>query len=175
MIGRFSRLWTRTGLRIVPRDGRAAIRDAIAAVVGVTLFVVALDALLFRPHLASGYVTFYTGPLLPRVWVVSMMAAIEEIEFRLLLMTGLAILVALARGRVAAPVMIAIVVAAQFANVGDLVLADPLYATLRYWLVGCVWGWLYWRHGWLAALAGHVAVHPLLDPLLAFALTVSAG
>lgn len=53
---------------------------------------------------------------------------------------------------------------------GLSVFADPLYATLRYWLVGAVWGWLYWRHGFLAALAGHGLSHLLLDPLLLRAL-----
>jgi len=75
------------------------------------------------------------------------------------------------QGRLTLPAVVAIIVAAQFANVGVLVVADPLYAGLRYWLVGCVWGWLYWRHGWLAAVAGHVLTHPVLDPVLYLVLT----
>ncbi|MGE3691942.1 MAG: hypothetical protein AB7F98_11240 [Novosphingobium sp.] len=31
---------------------------------------------------------------------------------------------------------------------------------------GVLWGWLYWRHGWLAGVAGHVAAHISLQPLL---------
>ncbi|MEJ6008724.1 hypothetical protein [Novosphingobium aquae] len=31
---------------------------------------------------------------------------------------------------------------------------------------GVLWGWLCWRHGWMAALVGHVAAHVSLQPLL---------
>ncbi len=31
---------------------------------------------------------------------------------------------------------------------------------------GVLWGWLYWRHGWLSAVTGHVAAHLSLQPLL---------
>lgn len=140
------------------------------AVLGVALFIVVLDSALFRAELEPAYIEFNTGPLMPRMWVISVMAGIEEIKFRLVLMSGLAILFKFAKGRLTSPAAVAIIVIAQFANVGTLVMADPLYASLRYWLVGSVWGWLYWRHGWLAALTGHVCAHPVLDPMLKFVL-----
>ncbi len=31
---------------------------------------------------------------------------------------------------------------------------------------GTLWGWLYWRHGWLAGVTGHIAAHLALQPLL---------
>lgn len=31
---------------------------------------------------------------------------------------------------------------------------------------GLLWGWLCRRHGWLAGLAGHLAAHLALQPLL---------
>lgn len=31
---------------------------------------------------------------------------------------------------------------------------------------GVLWGWLYWRHGWLSGLTGHVSAHLALQPLL---------
>ena len=160
-----------TGLRILPPDRSAAIRDTVCSILGVTTFIVVLDALVFRAHLPRPYIALYTSPLMPRLWVISVMAGIEEIKFRLILMTGLALLFSLGRGRLTTPAAIAIILAAQFANVGHIVLADPVYGTLRYWLVGCVWGWLYWRHGWLTAFVGHVATHPVLDPALLFAFT----
>jgi hypothetical protein len=33
-----------------------------------------------------------------------------------------------------------------------------------------VWGWLYWRHGFVSALLGHGLCHLLLDPALRAAL-----
>lgn len=150
----------------MPVDRRAAARDTLAAILGVTSFILILDATVFRGTLSHEYVAFYTGPLVPRVWAISLLAATEEVKFRLVLMTAPAMLATWLTGRLTPSSAIAIILLAQFANVGHLVLADPLYATLRFWLVGSVWGWLYWRHGWLAALIGHAATHPLLDPLL---------
>ena len=167
--------WAMSGLRIVPATPGVAARDIVASIAGVTIFVLVVDGLLFRGHLAREYLDFYTSPLLPRVWVISAKAGIEEIKYRLVLMTGLALAYTILRGKLDTPAAVAIIIAAQFANVGNLVLADPLYGTLRYWVVGCVWGWLYWRHGWLAALVGHVATHPLLDPALMFVLVHFGG
>ncbi|MFM5906403.1 MAG: hypothetical protein ACKOPO_02240 [Novosphingobium sp.] len=31
---------------------------------------------------------------------------------------------------------------------------------------GVLWGWLCWRHGWIAGLVGHIAAHVTLQPLL---------
>jgi hypothetical protein len=62
--------------------------------------------------------------------------------------------------------MIGAVVLAQLVNVEWLALEAPPWGALRFWLVGCTWGWLYWRHGFASALIGHGAVHLLLDPLL---------
>lgn len=158
------------GLRITAPHPGAAARGVVLAVLGVTLFVVVLDGWLLRRHLSADYLAFYTGPLVPRMLAMSLLACIEELKFRLLLMTALVALASLVRRKPPACWFVAIIVAAQFANVWALVLADPLYASLRYWAVGCVWGWLYWRHGWLAALVGHGAVHLMLDPALLLAL-----
>lgn len=154
------------GLRITAPDPGAAARAVALCVVGVTAFVVLLDGFLFRAHLSRDYVAFYTGPLFPRIFAMCLLACIEELKFRLLLMTALVALAALFRRKPPALWFVAAILAAQFANVGALVLADPLYASLRFWAVGSVWGWLYWRHGWLAALVGHGTVHLLLDPAL---------
>ena len=158
------------GLRITAPQPGAAGRAVALAVLGVTIFVVLLDGWLFRRHLPAGYVAFYTGPLVPRIFVMSLLACVEELKFRLLLMTALVALAALVRRKPPAAWFVAIILAAQFANVWTLVLGDPLYASLRYWAVGCVWGWLYWRHGWLSALVGHGTAHVLLDPALLWAL-----
>ena len=98
------------------------------------------------------------------------MAAFEEFKFRLVLMTGLTMAVALWQERVSNRQFIAIILASQLCLVWPMVLADPLYGALRFWTVGAVWGWLYWRHGWLAGLSGHASTHLLLDPLLFVAL-----
>lgn len=155
---------------MLPLNRAAAARAVVLAVVGVTVFILLLDGWLFRAHLPQRYVDFYTSPLSPRTFVVCAMAMIEEVKYRLLLMTALVVLARLARVPMMPALLWGIVIVAQFANVHPWVLDDPLYATLRYWVVGCTWGWLYWRHGWVAALLGHGVNHLLLDPLLLVAL-----
>lgn len=156
-----------SGLRLLPKDWNAAAKTIFASIAGVTLFILILDGILFRRSLPADYVAFYTSALIPRVIVVAILASLEEVKFRLLLMTA-AVMIASSLWRRPLPPLafIAIILACQFANVGGLVVADPLYSSLRYWAVGSVWGLLYWRHGWAAALIGHAATHFILDPLL---------
>jgi hypothetical protein len=81
-------------------------------------------------------------------------------------MTGLTMAVAMWRQRISTGMFITIILASQLWLVWPLLLAAPFYGALRYWAVGSVWGWLYWRHGWLAGVAGHSATHLVMDPLL---------
>jgi hypothetical protein len=164
-----------SGLRLTPPDWKRAVIAGGLCVAGVTAFVLVLDCLVFRRDLPQAYVALYTSPLMPRTLVVAVMSMVEELKFRLVAMTALALLAGwLLRRQPPAVVMVAVIVAAQWINVGAAVLANPAYASLRYLAVGSVWGWLYWRHGWLAALLGHASAHVLLDPLLAAGLTLSA-
>lgn len=157
-------------LTLVPRDGRRAVGATIVAVLGVTAFILVLDGWLFRAQLSGEYVDFYTRPLLPRAVVVSVFAMVEELRYRLLVMTGLVALALMVRIKPTTALFWAVIILAQFINVRALLIADPLYASLRFWAVGCVWGWLYWRHGFMSALLGHGSSHLLIDPLLLLAL-----
>jgi hypothetical protein len=155
------------GLRLWPADFRAAGASVAAALAGVVALILLLDLVLFRTHLSADSVRFYTSPLFPRLAQTCWKVVQEEGHFRLLIMTALIMPAGWAwRGRPPAAVFWIAIVATQFADVGGLVLGDPLYATLRFWVVGCVWGWLYWKFGWLAATAGHLGARLVLDPLL---------
>ncbi len=155
-----------SGLGLRPADWRKAALAVAVSIAFVTAWIALVDGVLYRQSLPTDYVAHYTGPLTPRMFAACLAAALDEVKFRLLLMTALVMLFAWWRGRLTPAWIVAAIVIAQFVNVGGIVLAAPLYGALRFWLVGCVWGWLYWRHGWLAALAGHGACHLLLDPVL---------
>jgi Type II CAAX prenyl endopeptidase Rce1-like len=163
------RLVLPAGLRLFPANWSAAVRAALITVLGVCAFVTALD-LAFRAVLPPGYVQFYSAELWPRMAQTCLDAAGEELVYRLGLMTLLAALPMLWGKRAGARWMIAAIVLAQLANVQAFVLIVPPWGGLRFWLVGCVWGGLYWRHGFVTALAGHSLVHLALDPLLLAAL-----
>ncbi len=155
-----------SGLRLLPTSWGAAAIAVIASIVGVSAFIALLDAVLFRAILPPDYIAHYTSSLAGRTLAACLSSLRDELIYRLGLMTALVMLLALWRGRLSPAWMIFAILAVQFVNVGAIVLAEPLYGTLRFWLVGSVWGWLYWRHGALAALAGHGACHLLLDPVL---------
>jgi hypothetical protein len=154
------------GLRLRPGDRRAAALAVIAAILGVTGWIVLLDTMLFRAVLPADYVAHYTAPLWPRMGLASLGSLAEELVFRLGLMTALVWLVARWRGTVSPAWFLFAIAAAQLANVSDTLQVAPLYGVFRFWLVGCVWGWLYWRHGFASALAGHGLCHFALDPVL---------
>lgn len=153
-------------LWLLPADWRRAGVALAASIVGVTAFIALLDGLVFRGALPGEYLGFYTSPLHPRMLQACLSAAQDEVMFRLLLMSAAVIVLTKWRGALSPGWIVAVIVAVQFVNVWEIVLALPLYGSLRFWAVGCVWGWLYWRHGWLTALVGHSAVHLLLDPVL---------
>lgn len=158
------------GLRIAAPDPARAIRATVVAIIVVSAFITVLDAAVFRETLKPDYLAHATAPLWPRTALACLGSAMEELIFRLAAMTALIAMPGLIGKKAGAIWFVFAIVAAQFFNVGELVLADPLYATLRYWLVGCVWGWLYWRHGFVSALLGHGLCHLLLDPALRTAL-----
>ena len=169
-VRRDSRFYRLTGLRIVPQRPFAATLAVAGCVAAVSAWVVLVDAVLFRSHVRPEYLASLQGPLSAHLALYATLAANEEVKVRLVLMSMLAALAVRFRGRLSVGAAIAIILLSQLASVGPIVIDDPLYGALRFWLVGSIWGWLYWRHGWLAALAGHVLAHPVLDPLLRLAL-----
>ena len=160
------RRWT-GGLGIFAPNPRHAALAVAVSIAGTAAFIAVLDLWLFRGHLPNGYVQFYTSPLWPRLPAICAECIFEDVKYRLLLMTTLvALITALRRKQSPALLILAMAVAVQFVNVAPLVVAYPAYGPLRYWAVGTTWGWLYWRHGLLAAMAAHAGTHLLLDPIL---------
>jgi hypothetical protein len=162
------------GLRFWPKDWRAAVIVTVACMVSVAALVVFTDW-AFRPILSPGYVAVFGGPNLPRRILAYMAGAVgEETVFRLLLMSGLvAVGNLLWRGDGASrpALFVAAIAIAQAANVLPKLTepsspAEVVYDVLRFYVPGLVWGWLYWRHGFLAALTAHPACHLILQPAL---------
>lgn len=154
------------GLKLVPRDWRAALVAALACVAGVTLWSVLLNSVIFKGALPTGYRDYFTAPLWPRMALVAAQALTEELVYRLVLMTGLVMLGVRLFGRLTVPWAILSIATAQWACIWPFVIAVPVYGSLYFWLNGCIWGWLYWRHGWMTAALAHCSIHLVLDPLL---------
>ena len=148
------RLTLPAGLRLLPEYTGAAVRWTALSVLAVCAMVIASD-LAFRAVLPVEYLAHYMAPLWPRMAWAALGSLREELLYRLGLMTVLAALPQLVGRRVGKGWMVAAIVIAQLANIGTLALAYPPYGLLRFGIAGCVWGWLYWRHGFVSALAGH--------------------
>lgn len=161
------------GLRLLPANPRLAFRDGCAAVFAVTAAVLLLDVVVFRRSLTEDYVTFYTAPLWPRTLEMGIKAVEEEIIYRLGLMSALVFALNLVRGRVAPGNFWAAIICSQLVLVWPSIVEFPLWGSLRFWAVGCVWGWLYWKRGWVTSAVGHGVVHFLLDPILRTALLIT--
>ncbi|MGO4712857.1 CPBP family glutamic-type intramembrane protease [Bradyrhizobium sp. 2TAF24] len=160
-------------LHLMPAAGRraAAAVAAIAAAAVVAAIAVAADT-AFRSQLAADYVAHYTSALMPRMAFMVLTSAYEEVKWRLVLMTLLIAATRLVLGRRPPDAaFIAVIAFVQFCNVADGLAAAPVYAAFRFFLPGCVWGWLYWRHGWVTALAAHAACHLIMDPVLRIVLS----
>ena len=154
------------GLRLTPVHRRAALLAALYAIVVLSAWSVLLDTVVFADALPVGHREFHTAPLWPRTFLFSIKAFSEELLWRLLVLTALVMIGVRLFGRAPAAWFVLAIALAQLACIWPAIPSDPAYVMLRYWPPGCVWGWLYWRHGWISAALGHGAVHLVLDPLL---------
>ena len=101
---------------------------------------------------------------------------VDELVYRLIALTAIAWgLARLARGTRSkvlwAAILLAALVVYPLGNWAYFQSLDPSAMTVLRELAlhgsaGVLWGWLYWRHGWLSGVTGHVSAHLALQPLL---------
>jgi hypothetical protein len=170
---RSDRPWERLGLRILP-DSPRSLGFAIIAGLAFGAYVALADTLIFHSVVPASQ-SMSGAPILQRFMHFIPPVLFDEIAFRLVAMSAVAwLLVALAGRRDwcfrAAIVFVAFVAYPAFHS-GYLASLSftPLVVSreiLLHGIAGLLWGHLYWKHGWLAALAGHVAAHLSLEPML---------
>jgi Type II CAAX prenyl endopeptidase Rce1-like len=179
------REWDYLGLKILPQRGVGSI--AIAVVFGLAFgaYLASADAFIFRAFIPAWQTEMVTGTSsVRRIAFFAPLAVLDEIEFRLLLMSTLVWLLT-CRSRFSGPasseqhfrVWTAIIaVAAVYlplhpsyvASLGPL---SPVVVAREFALhisAGILWGYLYWRYGLVSAIAGHVAAHVTLQPMLGY-------
>jgi hypothetical protein len=166
-------------LRILPADWPSAGRAMAGAIAGVALLIVVLDCWIFRATLSAGTVGFFTSqPLFHRALSDAAGSVLEEVIVRLVIMTLLVGLGSLIwrrpDGRPRTAVFIAAIMLADLIDCartpGPYSPVSLFYDALRYYTPGLVWGWLYWRHGWVSAAAAHFGVHLVFEPAVFFLL-----
>lgn len=165
------------GLGVLPRQGLRSLGLALLA------------GLLFGAWMALADATVFTGaiPEVQRLMVAQMSAPeriawfargalLDEVIYRLIGLTGavwcLALVTRLRGAALMWPAILLVALVAYPAGTWDYFSAlEPSALTAARELAlhgaaGVLWGWLYWRHGWLSAVTGHVAAHLSLQPLL---------
>jgi hypothetical protein len=166
--------WRGLGLGVLPPGGIRALGVAAAIGLAFGIWMAAADAFLFRAAVPAGQTAFVaTTSALDRIAYFAPRAVLDEILFRLLLLSALIrVLAGGARPPPAARCWIAIVAGsaiyllfhpAWLATPEPLVLAREAALHLS---AGILWGYLYWRQGLLAAITAHVGAHLSLQPLL---------
>jgi hypothetical protein len=170
-------------LSLIPHHLSHPVATPIAIAIAVALVIVVIDGVIFRAILPHSYVASFSATGIGKRLVYYMLRAFnEEVFYRLFLLSALVCGLNLARkssGATPDRVYWIAIIAAQTVpvvlNAGPVYASDAspgflLYALLRFIGPGILWGYLYWRHGFLTAQAAHVGTHVFLQPSLAHVL-----
>jgi hypothetical protein len=174
-------LGERAGLALEDRRGAFPVRDALMAALAVAVFCALCDW-IWRPELHPGYVQFLSAtPLAQRSLRFAMRAFNESIIYRLFL--GSLLVWAFGRvwkkadGQTADGAFWAGFALSQIVNIwinvsalAPLTPAAAAHDALRYVAPGVVWGWLYWRRGFVANEIACTSVHLFFQPLVVLGL-----
>ena len=175
----------RVGLRFRSKNLTHPVAAPVLVAALVALGVSIVDGYLCRGLLSESYVQLLTTVGLGTRLLYFMLRAFNEnIIYRLFAMSSLVWIVGLfwhdANQRPATGAFWAGIVLAQVINISINVVATSIgpitpsmlcYDAIRYIVPGVLWGYLYWRHGFVTAEIASVGTHPFLQPLLAYLLT----
>jgi len=174
----------RVGLGFGLKDLEYPVGFPILVAALVAAGVAIVDGFLFRGYLSSNYVQiFSTVGLTSRLLYFMPRAFNENLIYRWCVMSTLIWMIGTlwhdADRRPADGAYWLGIVLAQVINISINVVAvshSPVtpgllvYDCIRYIVPGVIWGYLYWRHGFVAAEIASVGTHPLLQPALGFLL-----
>jgi hypothetical protein len=170
----------RVGLTVPTFGLRHPWRTPLAVAFAVAAGVAAIDGFIFRSLLLPDYVEYFRNTDDgERLFYFMLRAFNEQILYRLFLMSFLVWCLGLLwRGDGGRPADGAYWVAMTLAQIANIAINMPLPATpgmlcydfVRYICPGIVWGYLYWRHGFMTAEVAHVGTHPFLQPALGYLL-----
>ncbi len=172
----------RAGLRTAPHDLKRPVATAIAIAFALAVGLVVVDSTAPRSILLPGYIDgLRATPALVRLEYYAVRAFSEDVVYRLFLMSLLAFagasLLRSDQGRIPEGIYWAAIVATPIADVGlncwlytPMTPAIWIYTLFRLVLPGVLWGYLYWRHGFLTATAAHLTTHLFYQPLMTLAL-----
>ncbi|MFL9863604.1 hypothetical protein PQR67_05420 [Paraburkholderia fungorum] len=174
----------RTGLRLAAHDLGRPVVVAFSIGLLVAVYVATVDLIVFRQLLPPDYVAFFAGhPLSERLVYFMLRAFNENIFYRLVFMStmlwGMGLVWRDSRGQIPnAAYWIAIILAQAIPMLlneapfypSHLTAAFLLYVVAHFILTGILWGFLYWRYGFVTAEIAHVSTHIFLQPVMGYVL-----
>ena len=173
----------RTGLRLAANDLDHPVAVAFGIGLFAALYVAAVDLVVFRHSLPANYVVFFSGHTLSeRLVYFTLRAFNEEIFYRLFFMStvlfGMGLVWRDSKGNISRSAYWIAIVLAQAIPVllnevpfypSPLTAIFLIYFVVRFILVGVLWGFLYWRYGFVTAEIAHVSTHIFLQPIMGYA------
>jgi hypothetical protein len=161
---------------VLPYGGNYPLIVALGSGLAFGAYMALADATMFRSIVPSSQTAFVAGSsALLRIAYFAPQALLDELEFRLIAMSALAWLLTALLGLRPLAYWIAILVTAlviyPISQHTYLATLAPSFLTIAREILlhggaGILWGWLYWRHGLVASMVGHVSAHLALQPLL---------
>ena len=174
----------RVGLGFAPKNLKYPVAVPVLVAVAVAIAVATVDGFLYRGLLSPNYVQIFSAVGLGSRLLYFMPRAFNEnLIYRWCVMSILIWMIGAlwhdADHRPSTGAHWMGIVLAQVINISINVVATSsgpitsgvlLYDGIRYIVPGVIWGYLYWRHGFVAAEIASVGTHPLLQPALGFLL-----
>lgn len=179
-------LWCsrRAGLSLLPHGLAHPVAASFGIGLAVAIAIVLIDGVLFRAILPPEYVTSFQHGLGERMAYYMLRAFNENILYRLFLMSTIVWTLGLvwrdAQGKIPPGAIWFAIISAQampmFLNGLPLFSeaitpAAILFIVVRFILAGILWGYLYWRYGFLTTEIAHVSTHIFLQPMMGFVLS----
>ncbi|RAS26389.1 hypothetical protein BX591_11449 [Paraburkholderia bryophila] len=173
-----------SGLRLAAHGLRHPFAVAFGIGLLVALYVAFVDLVVFRRLLPSSYVAYFSGTTLTARLTYFMLRAFnEDIFYRLFFMSTVLWVLGLvwrdSQGRLPnAAYWFAIILAQAVPMlINEAPFYPPhltpvflLYVVVRFILAGVLWGFLYWRYGFVTAETAHVSTHIFLQPIMGLVL-----
>ncbi|PQV54671.1 hypothetical protein [Paraburkholderia sp. BL21I4N1] len=174
----------RSGLQLAAHGLRHPLPLAFGIALFVALYVAFVDLVLFRHLLPATYVAYFSGATLTARLTYFMLRAFNEnIFYRLFFMSTVVWVLGLvcrdSQGRLPnAAYWFAIILAQAVPMlINEAPFYPPhltpvflVYVVVRFILAGVLWGFLYWKYGFVTAETAHVSTHVFLQPIMGLVL-----